>query len=87
MLQLRVITHAAVLTLCLVMPFAYAEERSPAPPCTSDGASNFDFWLGEWEAYESNDGSVQSWGTASLDEGRTWQTAWDITYRRGGNND
>ncbi len=186
MLQLRMITHAAVLTLSLVMPFAYAEEQSPAPPCTSDGASDFDFWLGEWEAYDSNDGSLQgiehitkdldgcvlkqhweqqsdrykhpgsdnrmrgtsltarngnaadaewwqtwvdsvgsyivlsgrlkdgvmvleglrgashyqrkwhwqlldsgsvrSWGTVSADEGRTWQTTWDITYRRPVNN-
>ena len=186
MLQLRMFTYSAVLALSLVTPFVYAEEQRPAPPCTGDGASDFDFWLGEWEAFDSNDGSLQgrehitkdldgcvleqhwvqqtdrykhpgtdkrmrgisltarngnsqeaawwqtwvdsvgsyivlsgrlqdsvmvleglpgnspykrkwhwqplgdgsvrSWGTVSTDDGQTWQTVWDITYRRPINN-
>ena len=182
MLQLRMMTLSAVLASGLATLPAYAEEQRPAPPCTSDSASDFDFWLGEWEAFDSNDGSLQgrehiskdldgcvlkqhweqqsdrykhpgsdkrmrgtsltardgnsqnaawwqtwvdsvgsyivlsgglrdgvmvleglpgnspykrkwhwqplddgsvrSWGTASTDDGRTWQTTWDITYRR-----
>jgi len=59
MSQIRMITLSALLALCFVAPWGSAEEQRVAPPCTSDGASDFDFWLGEWEAYDSNDGSLQ----------------------------
>ncbi len=55
----RLIRLPVVLALSFAALFGLADEHKPAPPCTGDGASDFDFWLGEWEAYDSNDGSLQ----------------------------
>ncbi len=184
--QVRMIRLPVLLGLSFAALFGLADEHKAAPPCSGEGASDFDFWLGEWEAYDSNDGSLQgiehikkdlagcvlkqyweqqsdrykhpgsdkrmrgisltarngnaenalwwqtwvdsvgsyivlsghltdgvmvldgvpgrsqnqrkwhwqplddgsvrSWGTASTDDGLTWQTTWDITYRRPATN-
>ena len=55
----RTLLIARVLGFLFVMPLGYADEQRPAPPCTGEGASDFDFWLGKWEAYDSNDGTLQ----------------------------
>ena len=36
----------------------------------------------EWHWQPLPDGSVRSWGTFTTDAGATWQTGWDITYKR-----
>ena len=46
--------------LLLAGPMADADTDGPdAPPCTGERYTEFDFWLGEWEAYDTNDGSLQ----------------------------
>ena len=49
----------AALTAAISSPLTFAADDQPATPCSGPGSSEFDFWLGEWEAFDSNDGSLQ----------------------------
>ncbi len=49
----------AALTAIIAVPLTFAADDQPATPCSGPGSSEFDFWLGEWEAFDSNDGSLQ----------------------------
>lgn len=59
MSMLRVISVVVLGSMLARAGVARADERRPPPPCTDVASSEFDFWLGEWEAYDSNDGSLQ----------------------------
>ena len=49
-----------LLLAALAVPaLAGADQQRPPAPCTDPAWSEFDFWLGEWEAYDSTDGSLQ----------------------------
>ena len=48
---MRPLVRIAILTslISLLLPMAVAGQQPSPPPCSSDEAGQFDFWLGEWD--------------------------------------